>query len=135
MPLTMPLPRYFSIPSRLVGAVLLRVSALNCSPNSRSRIQWPSAVSHSPALTDGNDPTTAMGSRWPLTFTLRTAKPFSSLKKVTRSIRPERLSGGAVGLVVLACNLSEDGIGSGIWQILLIVLRCTVGHTLPLIRG
>ena len=36
-----------------------------------------------------------------LTLTLSTAKPFSSLKNVTRSIRPERLSAGAGGFV---CN-------------------------------
>jgi hypothetical protein len=33
----MPLPRYFSVPSRVVGAVLVSISALNCWPNSQSR--------------------------------------------------------------------------------------------------
>jgi len=32
--LTMPLPRYFSMPSRVVGAVLVSISARNCWPNS-----------------------------------------------------------------------------------------------------
>ena len=83
------------MPSLVVGAVLLSSSARNCRPNSRSRTHRPSAVSHSPALTEGRDPTTVTSSRWPLALTLSTAKPFSSLKNVTRSIRPERLSGGA----------------------------------------
>ncbi|SPE62385.1 hypothetical protein SBV1_820018 [Verrucomicrobia bacterium] len=52
-------------------------------------------MSHSPALTEGREPTTATGSRWPLALTFRTAKPFSSLKKVTRSIKPDKLSAGA----------------------------------------
>ena len=32
IPRTMPEPRYFSIPSAVVGGVVLRKSALNCSP-------------------------------------------------------------------------------------------------------
>src|ERR1019366_1309392 len=96
MPLTMPLPRYFSMPSLVVGAVLLSMSARNWRPNSRSWIQWPWAVSHSPGLTDGREPTTVTRSRCPFALTFRTPNPFSSLKKVTRSIRPERLSGGRV---------------------------------------
>ena len=32
MPRTMPEPRYFSMPSAVVGGVVLRKSALNCSP-------------------------------------------------------------------------------------------------------
>src|SRR6266850_6111133 len=107
MPLTMPLPRYFSMPSLLVGAVLLRVSARNWGPNSRSCTQRPSAVIHSPGVTAGREPTTVTWSRCPLTFTLRTAKPFSSLKKVTRSIKPERLSGGAE---VGSCNCGHGGM-------------------------
>jgi hypothetical protein len=66
-------------------------------PNSLSWTQRPSAVTHSPALTEVREPTTATKSRCPLAFTLSTAQPFSSLKKVTRSIRPERLSGGRDG--------------------------------------
>ena len=75
------------MPSSEVGAALLS--------------HRPSAVTHSPALTAGNDPTTVTSSRCPLLLTLSTAKPFSSLKKVTRSIRPDRLSGGGGGC---ACN-------------------------------
>jgi hypothetical protein len=39
---------------------------------------------------------TVTKSRCPLALTLRTANPFSSLKKVTRSISPERLSANGV---------------------------------------
>ena len=92
------------MPSRDVGGALLSSSALNCRPNSRSCTHRPSAVSHSPALTAGTGPTTVTGSRLPRTWTLSTAKPFSSLKKVTRSTRPERLSGGDEGGV---CNQRE----------------------------
>src|ERR1039457_866187 len=94
MPLTMPPPKYFWMPSLVVGAALLSNSARNWRPKSRSRTHRPSAVTHSPGLAAGNDPTTVTSSRWPLALTLSTAKPFSSLKKVTRSIRPDRLSGG-----------------------------------------
>ena len=94
MPLTIPLPRYFSIPSLVVGGLRFERSALNCRPCSLSRNQRPSAVSHSPALTEGSEPITVTRSRCPLTLTRSTANPVSSLKKVTRSIRPERLSSG-----------------------------------------
>ena len=97
MPLTMPPPRYFWMPSFVFGAALLSNSARNWRPKSRSRTHRPSAVTHSPALTAGSEPTTVTSSRCPLALTLSTAKPFSSLKNVTRSIRPDRLSGGAGG--------------------------------------
>ncbi len=109
----MPLPRYFSIPSLVLGAVLLSAPARNWRPNSRSRTQCPSAVSHSPGFTEGSEPTTVTSSRCPLALTLRTAKPFSSLKKVTRSISPERLSGG---LEEAACNRVEHDSRKGAWQ-------------------
>src|SRR5260370_32759427 len=80
------------MPSFVVGAELLSRSARNWTPNSRSRTHRPSAVSHSPGVADGSEPTTATSSRWPFTLTLSTTNPFSSLKNVTRSIRPERLS-------------------------------------------
>src|ERR1035437_4849327 len=115
MPLTIPLPRYFSMPSLVLGAVLLSMSARNCRPNSLSWTQRPSAVTHSPALTEAREPTTATKSRCPLAFTLSTAQPFSSLKKVTRSISPERLSWGrADGGSVR--NGSDCGCTASGWQ-------------------
>jgi hypothetical protein len=90
-PLTMLLPSYFSMPSLVVGAVPASISALSWRPNSLSCTQRPCALTHSPALTDGREPATVTRSRWPLALTLSTAKPFSSLKKVTRSIKPDRL--------------------------------------------
>src|SRR5208282_3304736 len=99
MPLTMPLPKYLTMPSRLEGAELCSESARNWDPNCLSCTHRPSAVSHSPAQTEGSEPTTVIGSRLPRAATLRTAKPLSSLKKTTRSIRPDRLSGaGESGL-------------------------------------
>ena len=74
--------------------VLLSMSARNWRPNSLSWTHCPSAVIHSPALTEAREPTMATRSRCPFAFTLSTAQPFSSLKKVTRSISPERLSAG-----------------------------------------
>ena len=65
------------------------VVALNCSPCSLSLTHQPSALSHSPAVTEGSDPTTVVSSRCPRAFTRRTQKPLSSLWKVTRSITPE----------------------------------------------
>lgn len=45
-----------------------------------------------PSGHEGRDPSTVTSSRCPLTFTRSTQKPFSSLRKVTRSIRPETSS-------------------------------------------
>ena len=53
MPLIIPEPRYFSMPSRVVGGAARRKAALNCSPWVRSLIQMPLAVIHSPAETAG----------------------------------------------------------------------------------
>src|ERR1035437_1854770 len=74
-------------------------------------------------LTEAREPTTATRSRCPLAFTLSTAQPFSSLKKVTRSISPERLSTGrADGCSVRNCGdcvchcsgcRAEDDVASG----------------------
>jgi hypothetical protein len=49
----------------------------------------PTALSHSPAVTEGSDPTNVVSSLCPRVFTRRTQKPFSSLWKVTRSISLE----------------------------------------------
>jgi len=99
----------------VVGAVLLSMSARNWRPNSRSWTQLPSAVTHSPALTEAREPTTTTKSRCPFAFTLSTAQPFSSLKNVTRSIRPERLSWGrADGCSVR--NGSDCGCTVSDWQ-------------------
>ena len=89
IPFTKPLPRYRSIPSAVVGGTVFMVVALNCSPCSLSLTHQPSALSHSPALTDGSDPMIVVSSRCPRAFTRRTQKPLSSLWKVTRSISPE----------------------------------------------
>src|ERR1700741_787948 len=89
MPFTSPLPRYLSIPSAVVGGTVLKVVALNCRPCSLSLTHQPSAANHSPAVTDGKEPTTVPSFRCPFAFPRRTQKPLSSLWKVTRSIRPE----------------------------------------------
>src|SRR4029077_17558619 len=89
MPFTKPLPRYRSTPSAVVGGTVFMVVALNCSPCSRSLTQYPSATNHSPAVTEGSDPTTVVSSRCPFVLTRSTQKPLSSLWKVTRSMTPE----------------------------------------------
>src|ERR1017187_3434313 len=89
MPLTKPLPRYRSTPSAVVGGTVFIMVALNCSPCSRSLTQHPSATSHSPAVTEGSDPTIVVSSRCPFVLTRSTQKPLSSLWKVTRSMTPE----------------------------------------------
>ena len=85
----MPLPRYFSIPSRVVGGLDFKVSALNCNPCSRSWNHRPSPVNHSPALTEGRVPTTVTRSRRPWALTRSTANPFSSLKNVMAQQAPK----------------------------------------------
>src|ERR671928_209528 len=49
MPLTMPEPRYFSIPSAVVGGAARRKAALNWRPCVRSLTQVPLAWTNSPA--------------------------------------------------------------------------------------
>src|SRR6516165_1324885 len=49
MPRIMPEPRYFSMPSTVVGAAALRNKALNWTPCVRSLIQDPLARTNSPA--------------------------------------------------------------------------------------
>ena len=69
MPLTMPLARYFSMPSAVVGGIHLSCPALNWRPWFLSMTQKPSALSHSPELTVGAEPTTVARSRCPFTLT------------------------------------------------------------------
>jgi hypothetical protein len=116
MPLTKPLPRYRSIPSAVVGGTVFMVLALNCSPCSLSLTHQPSALSHSPAVTEGSDPTTVVSSRCPRVFTRRTQKPLSSLWKVTRSITPEISSVCVLGSrrsSVLGTHSRMGGFGFG----------------------
>ncbi len=63
------------------------VVALNCSPCSRSLTHQPSALSHSPAVTEGSDPTTVGSCRAAFAFVSRTRNPPSSLW--TRWTMPE----------------------------------------------
>ena len=67
-----------------------------------------------PALTEGSEPSMATRSRCPFAFTLSTAQPCSSLKKVTRSINPDRLSCGRDGASVR--NGSDCGCTVSGWQ-------------------
>lgn len=86
-------PRSYLV-ERLSGSWLL-----NWSLCSLSRTRQPSAVNHSPALTEDNEPRTVTGSRCPRTFTRSTENPLSSLKNVTLSTSPAISS---VGLGVVA---------------------------------
>src|SRR3712207_2602973 len=102
MPRIMPEPRYFSMPSSVVGAVAFRKEALNCRPWGRSLTHTPEPLTPPPAEIRAAWPTTVTGSRWPRTLTRSTQKPVSALWKVTRSTRPARASvGGAAALAVL----------------------------------
>jgi len=94
----MPEPRYFSMPSTVVGAVALRNEALNWTPCVRSFIQEPLVWMNSPAEIIAAWPTTVMRSRWPRALTRSTQKPFSELWNVTRSTRPAKTS---VGVLIL----------------------------------
>src|SRR5271157_6597841 len=85
----MPLELQERRPLAVVGGTVFMVVALNCSPCSLSLTHQPSALSHSPAVTEGSDPMTVVSSRCPRAFTRSTQKPLSSLWNVTRSIRPE----------------------------------------------
>src|SRR5215467_9554387 len=98
MPRIMPEPRYFSIPSTVVGAVAFRNEALNWTPCVRSLIQVPLTWTNSPAEIIAAWPRTVIRSRWPRALTRRTQKPFSALWKVTRSTSPARTSVGVPGL-------------------------------------
>jgi hypothetical protein len=74
------------IPQKIGQAIIV---ALNCNPCALSLTHQPSALSHSPAVTEGSDPMTVVSSRCPRTLTRRTQKPLSSLWNVTRSTSPE----------------------------------------------
>src|SRR6201987_1110322 len=83
MPRIIPEPRYFSMPSTVVGAVALRNEALNWTPWVRSLTQSPLACTNPPAEIIAAWPTRVMRSRWPRALTRRTQKPFSELWNVT----------------------------------------------------
>jgi hypothetical protein len=88
MPRIIPEARYFSIPSREVGAEVLRNRALNCGPWVWSLTQLPVAVAHSPAEIAAAWPTKVISSRWPRALIRRTQKPLSAFWYVTRSSIP-----------------------------------------------
>ncbi len=97
MPRIIPEPRYFSMPSAVVGGEERRKEALNCWPCSRSLTQHPHTVTHSPALISAAWPTTVTRSRWPRALMRNTQKPLLGLWKVTRSIAPASTSVGCSG--------------------------------------
>ena len=88
----MPEPRYFLIPSMVVGGIALRKRARYWRPCWRSLFQSPLAWMNSPAEITAAWPITVTRSRLPRAFTRSTAKPFSSLWNVTRSTSPARIS-------------------------------------------
>src|SRR6202140_1457998 len=92
MPRIIPEPRYFSMPSMDVGAEVRMKRCLNCWPWVRWLPHSPDAVTHSPAAITAAWPMTVINSRWPRALMRRTQKPFSALRKVTRSTRPARTS-------------------------------------------
>ena len=101
MPRIIPEPRYFSIPSTVVGAVALRNEALNWTPWVRSLIQDPLAWTNSPAEIIAACPMRVIRSRWPRALMRSTQKPFSELWNVTRSTSPAKTS---VGVLVLGAS-------------------------------
>src|SRR3954453_21458989 len=126
MPLTMPEPRYFSIPSAVVGGAALRNAALNWSPCVRSLTQVPLAWTNSPALIAAAAPTTVARSRWPRTLTRSTQKPVSGLWNVTRSTSPASASRpGASDAPGAAPDKGERAraVEGGV-----AVMRCEHGH-------
>src|SRR6202035_5254604 len=92
MPRIIPEPRYFSMPSVVVGAEVRMKRDLNCWPWVRSLTHSPDTVTHSPAAITAAWPTTVIKSRWPRALMRSTQKPFSALWNVTRSTRPARTS-------------------------------------------
>src|SRR5207253_4349659 len=106
-------------PSAVVGGTVFMLVALNCSPCSLSLTHQPSALSHSPAVTEGSDPMTVVSSRCPRAFTRRTQKPLSSLWKVTRSISPDisSVAGLHSAIAVFMCVGVHFPMGSsGLWD-------------------
>src|SRR3954449_4260862 len=63
MPLTMPEPRYFSIPSSVVGGAELRKAARNWRPWTRSLTHVPLTWTNSPAVIAAAAPTGVTGSQ------------------------------------------------------------------------
>ena len=112
MPRIIPEPRYFSMPSAVVGAEALRKEALNCWPCSLLFTQTPLTVTHSPALISAAWPTTVTRSRWPRALMRSTQKPLSVLWKVTRSIEPASTS---VGWAVVS-GIPEDWPATGLFM-------------------
>jgi len=75
-------------------------------------VPHPSALSRDPlpCVDRGSEPTTVTKSRWPLALTRNTAKPVSSLWKVTRSIRPVVPSWGCCWIVAgIGKIVAENG--------------------------
>ncbi len=97
IPFTRPEPRYFSMPSMVLGATVFSDVAVNCTPWTRSFVQLPPAWMNSPGAMAAACPTTVTSSRRPRICTRRTEKPFSSLWKVTRSTDPVRWSPAVAG--------------------------------------
>ena len=63
MPLTMPDPKYRSMPSSVVGGTTRSCVVLNCKPCVRSVIHQPSPSMYSPGVMVGAVPTTVTRSR------------------------------------------------------------------------
>src|SRR5882757_10615165 len=82
MPRIMPEPRYFSMPSTVVGAVALRNEALNWTPCVRSLTQVPLAWTNSPAAIIAAWPRTVIRSRWPRALTRSTQHAEAVLRVV-----------------------------------------------------
>src|SRR5919206_292462 len=115
MPRIMPEPRYFSMPSVVVGTVLLRKTARNWTPWVRSLVHAPLAWMNSPAEIEEAWPTTVTRSRCPRTWTRRTQKPFSGLWNVTRSTRPD--SGSRSGLVGFTAERGAANAMIGVYRL------------------
>jgi hypothetical protein len=92
IPRIIPDPRYFSIPSIVVGGVALRNEALNWTRWVWSLTQAPLARTNSPAEIIAAWPRTVIRSRCPRALTRKTQKPFSALWNVTRLTSPARTS-------------------------------------------
>src|SRR3954452_694536 len=75
MPRIMPEPRYFSIPSTVVGGVAFRNEARNCRPCVRSLTQVPLICTHSPAEMLAAWPTMVIRSRLPARLDAQHAEP------------------------------------------------------------
>ena len=63
IPCTIPEPRYFSIPSSVVGGTTFRCCALNCIPWVRSLCHDPVHSRNSPGVMDAAQPVTVTRSR------------------------------------------------------------------------